>query len=68
MVEKRLKTATLNLRIVPELKRAAEQAADADNRSVTSLIEKLLIDYLKTHDYLPVPRPGVRFRGGKGKR
>ena len=56
MVEKRLKTATLNLRIGPELKRAAEQAADADNRSVTSLIEKLLIDYLKTHDYLPAPR------------
>jgi predicted HicB family RNase H-like nuclease len=42
----RLKTATLSLRIDPDLKLAAEKAAAADRRSLTSLIEKLLSDYV----------------------
>jgi len=49
----RTKTATLNLRIEPELKAAAERAATDDRRSVTSLIEKLLAEYLEEHGYLP---------------
>jgi hypothetical protein len=46
-MEKRNKTAQINLRIDPKLKAAAEKAATDDNRSLTSLIEKLLLDYLK---------------------
>jgi hypothetical protein len=46
-MQKRLKTAQVNLRIKPELKAAAERAAVDDNRSLTSLIEKLLMDYLR---------------------
>jgi hypothetical protein len=46
-MEKRIKTAQVNLRIDPKLKAAAEKAAADDNRSLTSLIEKLLLDYLK---------------------
>ena len=38
---------TLNLRIDPELKRAAAKAAAADQRTLTSLIEKLLTDYVR---------------------
>jgi hypothetical protein len=53
MQEKRLKTAQVNLRIDPDLKTAAEKAAAADQRSLTSLIEKLLIDFLKKGGYLP---------------
>jgi len=49
----RLKTAQINLRIRPELKEAADKAAADDNRSLTSLIEKLLIDHLKEKGYLP---------------
>ncbi len=41
------KTATLNLRIDPELKSAAEKAAAEDRRSLTSLIEKLLADHIR---------------------
>ncbi|POR40421.1 hypothetical protein CRT23_24150 [Methylobacterium sp. V23] len=52
MVEQRKKTATLNLRIDPELKEAAERAAADDQRSLTSLVEKLLSDHLKAHGYL----------------
>jgi hypothetical protein len=53
MAEKRIKTAQVNLRIKPELKAAAEKAATDDHRSLTSLIEKLLSDYLKKRGYLP---------------
>jgi predicted HicB family RNase H-like nuclease len=53
MTEKRLKTATLNLRIDPQLKAAADAAAAAERRSLTSLIEKLLADWLRENGYLP---------------
>src|SRR5947207_6109895 len=48
----RLKSATLNLRIDPELKKAAEKAAADDRRPLTTLIEKMLSDYLKRRGYL----------------
>jgi predicted HicB family RNase H-like nuclease len=52
MPEKRLKIAQINWRVRPELKTAAEIAAKADNRTLTSLIEKLLTDYLKKKGFL----------------
>jgi hypothetical protein len=58
----RLKTAQVNLRIEPALKQAAEKAAAADRRSLTSLIEKLLSDYLKKAGYsnMKTREPGSR--------
>jgi len=47
------KTATLNLRIDPALKEAAEKAAAEDRRSLTSLIEKLLDDWLRSRSSSP---------------
>ena len=52
MTEKRLKTAQVNLRIDPALKAAADKAAANDQRSLTSLVEKLLTDYLKKTGHL----------------
>jgi hypothetical protein len=52
MIEKRRKTAQVNLRIEPSLKAAAEKAAGDDQRSLTSLIEKLLTDYLRKRGYI----------------
>ncbi len=52
MTTQRNKTAQVNLRMMPELKEAAEKAAAADHRSLTSLIEKLLSDYLRKKGYL----------------
>jgi hypothetical protein len=46
------KSAVVQLRIRPSLKEAAEKAAKEDNRSLTSLIEKLLTDHLKKKGYL----------------
>ena len=45
-----LKTAQVNLRLEPSLKAAAEQAAKADRRSLTSYIEKLIEDDLRAKD------------------
>jgi hypothetical protein len=47
------KTAALSVRVDPAVKAAAEKAADADHRSVASLIEKLLVEYLREKGYLP---------------
>ena len=46
------KTSQVNLRITPTLKDAAEKAAAADQRSLTSLIEKLLTEHLREKGYL----------------
>ena len=51
----RNKTAQVNLRFMPQLKAAAEKAAADDQRSLTSLIEKLLTDYLQKNGYMKSP-------------
>lgn len=55
MATQRQKTALLNLRVDPALKETASRAAAADQRSLTSLIEKLLTDYLRERGFLPKP-------------
>ena len=52
MMVKRTKTGQLNIYIAEELKDAAMRAAVADQRTLTSLIEKLLTDFLKKGGYL----------------
>jgi len=47
-----LKTAQVNLRLTPTLKKAAEKAAAADHRSLTSLVERLLADYCRKEGFL----------------
>jgi hypothetical protein len=42
-----LKTAQVNLRLKPAMKAAAEKAAEAEHRSLTSYIEKLIADDLE---------------------
>jgi hypothetical protein len=39
-------------RLAPEIKAAAEKAAADDHRSLSSLLEKILADYLKKAGYL----------------
>jgi hypothetical protein len=40
------RTAQVNLRMSPDLKAAAEKAAEAAHRSLASLIEVLLIEHI----------------------
>ena len=46
------RSTQVNLRLQPALKEAAEKAAARDHRSLTSLIEKLLSDFLRTQPTL----------------
>jgi predicted HicB family RNase H-like nuclease len=46
------KSAQLLIRLQPSLKAAAEKAAAADRRSLSSLVEKLLADYCKKQGLL----------------
>jgi hypothetical protein len=50
MIQRR--STQFNMRIDPELKEAAEEAAAGDRRSLSSLVEKLLTDYCREHGYL----------------
>jgi hypothetical protein len=59
----RRKTAPLNIYVSPELKAAAMRAAKADQRTLTSLVEKLLTDYCRETGHLPGEEPS----GRKGK-
>lgn len=47
------KTLPVSFRLPPEVKEAAERAAKADTRSVSSLVEKILTEWLKDKGYLP---------------
>lgn len=51
---------SLGVRVPPETKEALERAAQADMRSMASLIEKILTDWLRERGYLPQAeaRPG----------
>lgn len=52
-----MKTAQVNLRVSPSLKAAAQKAAADDHRSLTSLIEKLLADYVRMQESKESRRP-----------
>lgn len=41
------KTAVITLRVAPHIKAAAELAAEQDHRSLTSLIEVLILNHCK---------------------
>ena len=47
------KSATFLARFRPSVKLAGERAAKDKNRSLNSLLETLLIDFLKDNGYLP---------------
>lgn len=46
------RTAAIGVRVEPNVKAAAEKAAAADHRTVASLLEKLLVEFLKDNGYL----------------
>ena len=46
------KSVPVSFRLTPEVKAAAEMAAKDDTRSMSSFVEKLLIEHLKAKGYL----------------
>ncbi|WP_158745653.1 Arc family DNA-binding protein [Acidisphaera sp. L21] len=47
------KSPSLGVRLPPEVKLALEKAAREDTRSVSSMVEKVLTDWLRAKGYLP---------------
>ena len=47
------KSPSLGVRLPPEVKSALEKAARDDTRSVSSMVEKVLTDWLRSKGYLP---------------
>jgi hypothetical protein len=56
------KTAPFQLRMRPSVKKAGLKAALDDNRSLSSLLETLLIQHLKAHGYLDASASAPRIR------
>lgn len=54
----KIKTAVMTLRVDPLVKASAEMAAKHDHRSVTSLIEVLIIKYCERVGIEPKIQPG----------
>jgi hypothetical protein len=52
-----VKSESLGVRVQPEIKGALERAAEDDHRSMASMIEKILADFLRDHGYLEKARP-----------
>ncbi len=46
------RTASIGIRVEPDLKEAAEKAAKDDHRTVASLIEKVLTKWLEQNGYM----------------
>ena len=49
------KTHSLGIRVQPEVKAALERAAADDLRSVSSLVEKISVEWLRDRGYLLKP-------------
>lgn len=47
------KSVPISFRLPPETKDALERAAKEDTRSVSSMLEKVVSDFLKEKGYLP---------------
>lgn len=52
-----LKSAIVQLRVQPSLKKTAERAAAAERRSLTTLVEIALVEWLRAHGYMPPAKP-----------
>ncbi|MGC1575031.1 MAG: hypothetical protein WA813_02680 [Beijerinckiaceae bacterium] len=46
------RSAAIATRVEPAVKKAAEKAATADHRTIASLLEKLLVEFLQREGYL----------------
>jgi hypothetical protein len=47
------KTPSLGVRVLPEVKEALERAARDDDRSVSSMVERIISVWLRERGYLP---------------
>ncbi|MCL4715459.1 MAG: ribbon-helix-helix protein, CopG family [Hyphomonadaceae bacterium] len=48
-----MKSLPVSFRLTPSVKAALEKAAAEDDRSVSSMLEKVVADYLRERGFLP---------------
>ena len=48
-----VRSASIGIRLEPDVKAAIEKAAEDDRRSVAALIEKVMVEWLRENRYLP---------------
>jgi hypothetical protein len=60
------KDSAISVRVTADIKGAAEKAATADRRSLASLVEKILAEWLRANGYLKKPRPDKGYPEGHG--
>ena len=53
-----VRSAPTSMRLDPDIKLALERAAQADDRSVSSLVERILKAWLIENRFLEAPAPG----------
>lgn len=51
-----LKSTNLNLRIAPEVREALREAAERDHRSISNMIELLIVQHCQRSD-IPIIKP-----------
>jgi hypothetical protein len=62
------RSVTFIIRMRPTVKTAGEKAAEISNRSLSALMETLLIDHLKANGLWPPPETVPPRPSGKGKK
>jgi hypothetical protein len=58
MTKANRKTDQIGVRITPEERTALERAAAADDRSISWLCRKVIVDWLREHGHLAADQPG----------
>ena len=51
------KTSSIAIRMEPEIREALKRAAEADQRSLSSMVDKVLADWAKAHGWLKETKP-----------
>lgn len=54
-----LKDETISIRTSIEIKQLLRLAAERERRSVSSMIEIMVLEYARTHDLQPAPQSGT---------
>lgn len=57
------KTEVISVRVPPDIKAALALAAEAERRSLASMLEVMVLEYCRAHGYAPSPVASV----GKSK-
>jgi hypothetical protein len=55
----KLRTTAIGIRVEEDVRKAVEAAAAADSRTVANLLRKALLEYLRSHGFLPPVSAGV---------